>query len=94
MYPNATLVHAFHARCHLLLVTSRASFYSIVFYSIIIRTEKMVEVLVVSSEYLVVMDGVELGRFQALIDASVFALKMLHDGPASSVTLCSGLVVS
>lgn len=54
----------------------------------------MIEVLVVSSEYLVVMDGAELGRFKALIDASVFALKMLHDGPASSVTLCSGLVVS
>lgn len=54
----------------------------------------VIEILLVDGEYLVALDGSDLGRFKALIDASVFALQMLHDGPATSVTLLSGVMVS
>ena len=54
----------------------------------------MIEILMFEKGYIVTLDGVELGRFLARADASVFALQMLHNGPATSVMLASGTFVS
>ena len=53
----------------------------------------MVEVIRASEWWLVVKDGEQLAMFAYSIDAHRFAIAMLHDGLASSVTLQNGAMV-
>ena len=53
----------------------------------------MVEVCQSGEWWLVVKDGEQLGMFAYSMDAHRFAIAMLHDGLASSVTLQNGEMV-
>ncbi len=54
----------------------------------------MVEVRCSGDQYLVVLDGGELGTFAYMLDANCFALQLLERELASSVTLISGLEIT